>query len=286
MLEEVGKYNLEDENLSPENEEQLKNIKAQLEAKQKEYTTALENSAKPIAVTPGADPSQAPVVTPTPTPVAPQEVEETEEVEEAEDVEETETETPTPTKSKTQENIENAKEAADLLKALDGKTWNNLTKDEKAALAASPFVKDIESLDDASREKIKTFFYNGRKNYQAGIAVGDVKRAIDTYGETVGCPRKIEGAYTNNTSPIGYNPTQAPKEFSLSDTLKSNNKPFQVKYTLKEVLPPKINKTGETVYTSEKGQEYALQLNESGEYELVQYPWHKGYSIADQTQSN
>ncbi len=259
LLDEVEKYEQEDENLKAQNNEELEKIKVLLNR----YKTNAEEANAVEDAEEAGDAEEA------------DEVGDAEEADEVGDAEEADT----ANGEELAQELKKASTGEELLKALEGKKWSELDSSAKKALADNELVRNLDdpnsTLTAEQKNRIKEFFYNDRTNKEPDIncAATEIKRAIDTNSETNIIPRNIEGNYSCKDEDWKEDQFK-PNKFEFTDKLQGSNTEFTVQYSLVET-----NNLNEIIYKS-KEQEYALQYN-GKEYELVQYPWHKGYSIPD-----
>lgn len=254
LLDEVGKYKLEDENLSPENQKQLENVKAQLEAKQKDYNTALGiDPAKTKAKVDPAD-GTLPTVKIDGVDVALDKL------------------TPEQIGKLTKEQIDGL--SPEAKKILENNV-KNLSENDKLVL-----INNSNAAAEA-RKIAQDSFYNGNKNFagEKTLSGADIIRAHDTAkgenGQQIN--RDVKPSIAKDTVSVAREiQNQHPTRILIADNnLAKSSK--RVTYTF-----DRVSDTGEYIYKSENGQEYVLQLREDQKYELIQYPWHKGYSEKDE----
>ena len=126
-----------------------------------------------------------------------------------------------------------------------------------------------KTTDPAQRAQIKAKFYeDGYSNYDGKTELkdGDVVIAHDNSGKT----RDTKQASGKAQSTITKSDNGShPQTIVIHDSK-------DITYTYKETVD------GEYIYTSDQdNQEYVLQKNTNGKYDLMQYNYHKGYGVKD-----
>lgn len=192
-------------------------------------------------------------------------------------------------------------EIQDLTKEDAGKItkeeYKGLGKDDKLALQekfkglaqgdpdkAAEWAKSTSLPEDLVKIARESFYIDGNSNYDGNTTISgtDIVRAHDTYSEkeeSGGLPRDVVPNVAGGSVVI----TQAtegkhPYTIKIYDNgvEKNNNGENAITYEYKET------KHGEYIYISDRNQqEYVLQKTSSGKYELVQYPYHIGWSAED-----
>ena len=164
------------------------------------------------------------------------------------------------------------------------KKFKDLAKDnpEEAAEWAN-----LDTLpDDLVKIARASFYSEGNTNYDGKeeIDASKIVRAHDTYSEkeeSGGLPGDVKPNCASRendvviTPAVGGNHPQTIKIYD--DGVEENNDGENaITYEYKET------KYGEYIYISDRNQqEYVLQKTSSGKYELVQYPYHIGWSAED-----
>ena len=164
------------------------------------------------------------------------------------------------------------KEYESLLNILNDKAkakgWGEIESEDfgksSSAATTDPAATDPAATDPAAKkQKYKTGFtnYDGKTE----LKDGDVIQATD------------ESDVTNPTKNLDNKVSKITKSSSGKhpQTITIYDKKTVI-YTYKET------RNGEFIYCSDQSnQEYVLQKNSNGKYELVQYEWHKGFGEKD-----